>query len=158
MPKKPEKYIVELKEEQRSELLSLVNKGEISVRVVKRANILLQSETGKTASQIGEDLKTSQQTVYNIRKRFTQGGLDLALYERPRPGANRKLDTKQEAHVIAIACSQPPGDRARWTVRLLTDRIIELGIADEISRETIRRTLKKTRLNRGRRSNGAFLV
>ncbi len=89
-------------------------------------------------------------------KRFTQGGLDLALYEKPRPGAKRKLDTKQEAHVIATACSHPPEDRTRWTVRLLTDRIVELGIVDEISRETVRRTLKKTRLSRGRRSSGVY--
>jgi len=158
MPKKPEKYIVKLTRKQRNKLLSLLNKGEHKARVIKRANILLQSDLGKTASRIAEDLKTSQQTVYNIRKRFTQGGLDLALYERPRPGAKRKLDTTQEAHVIATACSEPPGDRTRWTVRLLTDRIIELGIADRISRETVRRTLKKTRSSHGRRSNGAFPV
>ena len=155
MPKKPEKYIVKLTEEQHSELLSLLNKGEHKARVIKRGNILLQSALGKTAPQIAESLKTSVQTVYNIRKRFTQGGLDLALYERPRPGAKRKLDTTQEARVIATACSKPPGDRSRWTVRLLTDRIIELGIADDISRETVRRTLKKTRSSHGRRSSGA---
>ncbi len=156
MPKKPEKYIIKLADEQHTELLSLLNKGEHSARIIKRANILLQSDAGKTAPQIAESLKTSQQTVYNIRKRFTQGGLDLALHEKPRPGAKRKLDSKQEAHVIATACSHPPEDRTRWTVRLLTDRIVELGIVDEISRETVRRTLKKTRLSRGRRSSGAY--
>ncbi len=156
MPKKPGKYIVNLTDEQHNELLSLLNKGEHNARIIKRANILLQSDTGKTAPHISKDLKTSQQTVYNIRKRFTQGGLDLALYEKSRPGAKRKLDAEQEAHVIATVCSDPPGDRARWTVRLLTDRIVELGIVDEISRETVRRTLKKTRLSRGRRSSGAY--
>jgi transposase len=156
MPKKPEKYIVKLSDEQHNELVSLLNKGEHSARIIKRANILLQSAAGKTAPHISKDLKTSQQTVYNIRKRFVQGGLDLALHEKPRPGAKRKLDTEQEAHVIATACSDPPGDRARWTVRLLTDRIVELGIVDEISRETVRRTLKKTRLSRGRRSSGVY--
>ncbi len=156
MPKKPEKYIVELTDKQRNELLSLLNKGEHSSRVIKRANILLQSDAGKTAPQISENLKTTDQTVYNIRKRFTNGGLDSVLYERPRPGAKRKLDTKQEAHVIATACSDPPGCRQRWTIRLLTDRIVELGIVDEISRETVRRTLKKTCLSRGKRSDGAF--
>ncbi len=158
MPKKPEKYVIKLTDEQDNELLSLLNKGEHNARLIKRANILLQSDAGKTAPHISKDLKTSQQTVYNIRKRFTQGSLDLALYDKPRPGAKRKLDTKQEAHVIATACSQPPEDRTRWTVRLLTDRIVELGIVDEISRETVRRTLKKTRLNRGRKSSGAYPV
>jgi len=158
MPKKPEKYIVKLTSEQRNEVLTLLNKGEHNARVIKRANILLQSDSGKTAPQIVEDLKTSQQTVYNIRRRFTEGGLKSALYEKPRPGAKGKLDTKQEAHVIATACSEPPECKARWTVRLLTDRIVELGIVDEISRETVRRTLKKTRSNRGKRSNGASPV
>ncbi len=100
MPKKPEKYIIKLTDEQHTELLSILNKGKHNARIIKRANILLQSDAGKTALHISKDLKTSQQTVYNIRKRFTQGGLDLALYEKSRPGVERKLDTKQEAHVI----------------------------------------------------------
>ena len=158
MPKKPEKYIVKLTRKQHNELLSLVNKGEANARVIKRANILLLSDQGKTAPEIAEFVHTSGNTVYSIRKRFTKGGLDFALHERPRPGAKRKLDIIQEAHLIATVCSEPPGDRTRWTVRLLTDRIIELGIADKISRETVRRTLKKTHSSRGRRSNGASPV
>ena len=158
MPKKPTKYIVKLTEEQHNELLSLLNKGEHKSRVIKRANILLLSDEGKTAPQIAAALKTSVQAVYNIRKRFIDDGLESSLYEKPRPGAKRKLDATQEAHVIATACSKPPGDRTRWTVRLLTDRIIELGITDEISRETVRRTLKKTRLSPGSGSNGASPV
>ena len=155
MPKKPEKYIVKLTDKQRNELLSLLNKGKHNSRVIKRVNILLQSDAGKTARQISENLGTTKQTVYNIRKRFTSGGLRSALYEKPRPGGKRRLDARQEAHIIATACSDPPGCRERWTIRLLTDRIVELGIVDEISRETVRRTLKKTSLSRGRRSSGA---
>lgn len=156
MPKKPEKYIVKLTDKQRNELLSLLNKGEHSSRIIKRANILLQSDVGKTAPQISENLKTTDQTVYNIRKRFTNGGLESALYEKPRPGAKRRLDARQEAHVIATACSDPPGSRERWTIRLLTDRIVELGIVDEISCETVRRMLKKTCLSRGSGNIGAY--
>ena len=155
MSKKPEKYIVKLTEEQRSELLSMVNKGEQNARPIKRAQILLLSNAGKTAPEIAEFIHTTKETVYGIRKKLVQVGLKAALYDKPRPGAKRKLDTKQEAHVIATACSEPPGDRARWTVRLLTDRIVELGIVDDISRETVRRTLKKTLLSRGKRSSGA---
>ncbi len=158
MPKRPKKYIVRLTDKQHSELLSLVSKGEHSARAIKRANILLLSAQGKTAPEIAEFAHISENTVYNIRRRFAQGELDSALYEKPRPGAKRTLDTKQEAHVIATACSEPPAGRARWTVRMLTDRIVELGIVDEISRETVRRTLKKTLSNRGRKSNGAYPV
>ena len=111
MPKKPTKYIVKLTYKQRSELLSLVNKGEHNARIIKRGNILLQSDAGKTAPQIAEDLNTSQQTVYKIRKRFTQEGLESALYEKPRPGAKRKFQSEQEAYLIATACSEPPDGR-----------------------------------------------
>lgn len=156
MPKKPEKYIVKLTDVQRNELFSLLNKGEHNSRIIKRVNILLQSDAGKTAPQISENLKTTKQTVYNIRKRFTKSGLDSSLYEKPRPGGKRRLDARQEAHVIATACSAPPGCRSRWTIRLLTDRIVELNIVDEISRETVRRTLKKTSLSRGSINIGAY--
>jgi transposase len=155
MPRKPTKYIVKLTEEQRSELLSLVNKGEHNARIIKRANILLLSDQGKTAPEIAENLSVSEQTVYNIRKRFTNGELDSALYEKPRPGARPKFQPQQEAYLIALACSEPPDGRERWTIRMLTNKVVELGILDEVGRETVRRTLKKTSLSRGRRSNGA---
>ncbi len=154
MPRKPTKYIVKLTDEQRSELLSLVNKGEHNARIIKRANILMLSDQGKTAPEIVENLPVSRQTVYNIRRRFTQGGLDSALYEKPRPGARRKFQIEQEAYVIALACTEPPEGRERWTLRLLTNKIVELGIVDKVGRETVRRTLKKTFLSRGRRSSG----
>jgi hypothetical protein len=95
--------------------------------------------------------------VLNIRKRFVKEGLESALYDKPRPGAKPLFDSKQEAYVIALACSTPPEDREQWTVRLLTDKVVELGVIDAVSRETIRRTLKKTILNLGRRNGGASL-
>lgn len=162
MSKKSTKYMVKLKEEQRSELLSMVNRGKQNARPIKRAQMLLLSDDGKTAAEIAEFAHTTKETVYNTRyntrRKLILEGLNAALYDKPRPGAKRILNSKQEAHVIATACSQPPGDRARWTVRLLTDRIVELGIVDEISRETVRRTLKKTLSNRGRKSSGAYPV
>ena len=155
MPRKPTKYKVQLTDEQRSELLSIVSKGEHNARLIKRANILLLSDEGKTASQIVEALRISEQTVYNIRKRFVQEGLESAIHEKPRPGAKRKFQAEQEAHPIALACSEPPDGRERWTIRLLANKVVELGILDEVGRETVRRTLKKTSLSRGRRNNGA---
>ena len=154
MPRKPTKYKIRLTDEQRCELLSIVSKGEHNARLIKRANILLLSDEGKTAPQIVEALSTTEQTVYNIRKRFSQEGLESAIHEKPRPGAKPLIQPEQEAHIIALACSTPPDDRERWTVRMLTNKVVELGILDEVSRETVRRTLKKTSLSRGRRSSG----
>ena len=156
MPRKPTKYKVRLTDEQRSKLLSIVGKGEHNARLIKRANLLLLSDEGKTAPQIVEVLSISEQTVYNIRKRFVQEGLESAIHERPRPGAKRKFQTEQEAYVIALACTEPPEGRERWTLRLLTNKIVELGIVDKVGRETVRRTLKKTSLSRGRRNNGVY--
>ncbi len=88
-------------------------------------------------------------TVERIRKRFVEGGLEWALTERPRPGGTPKLQGKAEAFLIATACSAPPRGRQRWTLQLLAERVVEVGLVDTISDETIRRTLKKTTLNPG---------
>lgn len=152
---RPQKHKVELSEEQREFLLSLVSRGEEKARMIRRARILLLSDKGKIDREIAEILCISGQTVYNIRKKFAQGGLQVALHEGVRPGSQKKLDAKAEAHLIALVCSDPPGERNRWTVRLLTEKFVELGHVDEISRETIRRTLKKTTSNRGKKNSGA---
>ena len=92
-------------------------------------------------------------TVLNIRRRFAVGGIEAALYDKPRPGAVPKLDGKQEALLVALACSQPD-DRESWTMQLLADKLVELKVVEAISDETVRRTLKKTSLSRGRSSSG----
>jgi hypothetical protein len=91
-----------------------------------------------------------------IRKRFVDEGLEAALCERPRPGGQRKLDGKQEAFLIALACSTPPQGRTSWTMQLLAAKLVELQVIDAISDETVRRTLKKTSSSRGRRRRGVF--
>ena len=156
MSKKPTKYIVKLTDEEQAYLMSFVKKGENNARTIKRANILLLSHEGKSAPQIAEVLHVEIQTVFNVRKRFNKEGLQSALYDRPRPGARPSFDSRQKAYVIALACSTPPDDRQRWTVRLLTEKIVQLDIVDEVSRETVRQTLKKTNLNLGRKSNGVY--
>jgi len=98
---------------------------------------------------------TSAATVYRTRRRFVEEGLE-ALNERPRPGQPRKLTGKAEAHLIAVACSDPPEGHTHWTMRLLAGKVVELGFAESVSPETVRQTLKKTNLSPGRRSNGAF--
>jgi len=136
-------YHVDLTEGERSSLLKLIKSGKTSARKINRARILLLAGEGKTDQTIAQALHTSLSTVGRTRKRFVEGGLEYALNERPRPGGQRKLDGKQEAFLIALACSDPPEGRARWTMQLLADKLVELGVEDEISDETVRRTLKR---------------
>jgi transposase len=93
--------------------------------------------------------------VSRVRQRFVAEGLEGALKERPRPGQRRKLSGPQEAHLVALACTKAPAGHTHWTLQLLGDKVVELELADAISLETVRQILKKTNLNRGRRSNGA---
>jgi transposase len=146
MPKK--KYLVNLLADEGEELRQLVRRGKHSSRKVTRARILLLAADGATDEQIVAALKTGFATVERTRKRFVEEGLGC-LNERPRRGQARKLTGKQEAHLSAIACSTPPEGRARWTLSLLADKVVELKYASSIARETVRQVLKKTNLNRG---------
>ena len=142
MPAK--KYIVTLTNEERQELLALTRAGEISARKMKRAQILLKADENWKDKNIIAALNTSRSTVERIRKRYVEGGLDKALNEDPRPGAKRKLDGRGEAHLIALACSDPPDDSDHWALRLLAAELIELGLVESISHEAVRQYLKKT--------------
>jgi len=142
MPAK--KYIVTLTNEERQELLALTRAGEISARKMKRAQILLKADENWKDKDIIAALNTSRSTVERIRKRYVEGGLDKALNEDPRPGAKRKLDGRAEAHLIALACSDPPDDSDHWALRLLADELVKLGLVESISHEAVRQYLKKT--------------
>jgi transposase len=155
MPR-PKAYVVTLTEQERLSLRDLLKKGEVNARMVPRARILLLSAAGATDQSIAEVLKGNPQTVRNIRKRFVEAGLEAAVPERPRPGAQPKLDSKQEAFLIALACSAPPEGRERWTMQLLADRLVERKMVESISDETVRRVLNKTPLSPGRSSSGAL--
>ena len=146
MPKK--KYLVDLSADERETLLQLVKRGKHSSRKVTRARILLLASDGFTDEQMVASLKTAFATVERTRKRFVEEGLGC-LNERPRRGQAPKLSGKQEAHLIAIACSTPPSGRARWTLQLLADKVVELKFADSIARKTVRQVLKKTNSSRG---------
>ncbi len=137
------KYVVELTEEERRQLLELTRKGECRARRYKRAMALLCADEGDTDETISERVRIHAVTVERIRRRFVQDGLEAALSERPRPGKSRKLSGRQEARLIALACTQPPEGSKRWTMRLLADRFVELGEVGSISDETVRRALKR---------------
>jgi transposase len=138
------RYIVDLTADERAGLLALLNKGVAPARKLTRARILLLADEGGTDREIAAALHVHPATVERTRRRFVEGGVERALSERPRPGGRPKLDGKQEAHLIALACSRAPEGRAQWTMQLLADRLVELRVVDAISDEAVRRTLKKT--------------
>lgn len=146
MPKK--KYIIDLSADEREQLSQVVRRGKHSSRKVTRARILLLAAEGATDEQVVAALACGINTVERTRRRFVEEGLGC-LNERPRRGQARKLTGKQEAHLVAVACSTPPEGRARWTLSLLADKVVELKFASSITRETVRQVLKKTNLNPG---------
>jgi transposase len=139
------RYSIDLTEDEREQLLALTRKGKVSTRKATRTRILLKADQGWTDEQIVAALDTSLSTVERTRKRFVEGGLPKALNDDPRPGAKRKLDGRGEAHLLALTCSEPPDDHDHWTLRLLGERLVELGVVDSISHEAVRQTLKKIR-------------
>jgi transposase len=150
-----QKYIVKLTETERSQLKELISCGEASARQIRRAYILLKSDCSEDGPKwkyhaICEAYDVSSLTVYNVRKKYDEGGLERAiLRKKPERVYERRLDGEGEAHLIALACSKPPEGYERWSLRLLKDRIIRLEIVENISHETIRQTLKKTSSNLG---------
>lgn len=142
-------FVVNLTDEERTGLRELVRKGSVSARKLTRAHILLRADESATDTSVAEALHVHVATVERVRRRFVEGGVDRALTDRPRPGMPRKLDDKQEAYLIALACSEPPGGRGRWTLRLLADRMVELEVIEAISHETVRKTLKRGAQNPG---------
>ena len=150
-----QKYVVKLTETERSQLKELISSGEASARQIRRAYILLKSDSSAGGPNwnyqaICEAYEVSAPTVYNVRKNYTEGGLKRAiLRKKPDREYKRRLDGEGEAHLIALACSEPPDGYGSWSLRLLQDRMIRLEIVENISHETIRQTLKKTSSNLG---------
>ena len=150
------KYLVNLTAAEHDTLLQLTRTGKAAARKLTRARILLKADGGLSDEEIAEEVGTSVPTVERTRRRFVEESLG-ALTERPRPGQRPKLDGKGEAPLIAVACSKAPGERKRWTLRLLADKAVELGLCEKLSYETVRCLLKKTCSSPGSTSNGAFL-
>jgi transposase len=147
------RYVVDLNEREKERLERMTSKGTTGVRKLRRAQILLSANDGRTDAQIAGVLGASVSTVERVRKRFVEEGLEASLSERPRIGGalRRKLDGHQEAYLVALACSDPPegSGKRRWSMRMLAERLVEVGIVEEISGETLRRTLKKGSSSRG---------
>ncbi len=146
------KYIVRLSAAERDQLETMLGKGKHSARQLLKARILLKADVseageGWSDSRIVEALDTATATVERTRQRFVEGGVDAALKHGHSPNSARRrvFDGAAEAKLIALACSEPPKGRARWTLRLLEDKVVELGIVTRVSDNTIGRTLKKHR-------------
>ena len=148
----PKRYVVRLSPEERERLQDLVSKGKTQAFRIRHAHVLLKADAAGPAwldRQITEAFSCSRSTVEGIRKRFVMEGLDSALERKKRahPPTPRKLDGAKEARLIALACSEPPKGRKRWTLKLLADELVALEIVDSISYRTVQRTLKKTNLD-----------
>lgn len=150
------KHLVKLSPEQRAELEALTRRGRIRARRLKRALVLLAADDGDTDGAIADKARVSTRTVARIRQRFALESMQPALDERPRPGKARLLDGRQEAYVIALACSDAPEGHAAWTLRLLAERLVELEIVDRISHHTVQRVLKRGTSSPISASNGAY--
>ncbi len=144
------KYIVALTEEERQMLQEMLSRGKAAARKLTHARILLKADAppigpGWDDARIAEGLEVGRATVERVRKEFVEESLEAALERRkPRRQYRRKLDGDGEAHLIALACQKPPEGRSRWTLKLLADRMVQLEYVDQISYQTVRRTLKKT--------------
>ena len=150
-----EKFAVRLTPEERDQLEHMVRAGRSSTRVTTRARILLKTDEGWSAPRVAEALDVSQGTVFRMKRRFAEEGLEAALKDRVQAHRYRKLDERGEAHLIALACSPAPEGHDHWELRLLADRMVELRVVESLSHETVRLHLKKTRSSRGRRKSGA---
>jgi transposase len=140
------RWRVDLSDAERCELHALVSGGRQAVRKLKRAQILLAADAGIADEEIAAGVAVGTATVHRTRRRFVEGNLDEALAERPRPGAARKLTGREEALLVATACSAPPEGRARWTLDLLAGALVRLTEHDGLSRETVRRRLAENDL------------
>jgi transposase len=151
------KYIVDLTTEERTDLEGRLGGGQMSVRKVKRIQILLKADGGWNDERIAEALDVGLSTVERTRRKFVERGLEGAITNRrPRREYPRKLDGKAEAHLIALMCGSAPAGYARWNLRLLADELVKIeGVEiEDISHETVRQTLKKTNLSLGAKNNG----
>jgi transposase len=140
------RYRVDLTADERDELTKLLSAGKCSARKLKRAQILLAADAGASDEAIERTIGASGSTIYRTKRRFVEVSLEAALSEEPRPGAERKLSGKEEALLIATACSKPPAGRARWTLVLLAGEFIKLTPHASLSRETVRRRLAENDL------------
>ena len=157
------RYSIQLTSEERERLNRLIRGGKHAARITTRARILLKIDNGWKAPLVASALDLAEGTVYRVKRRYAAARLDGVLHDRVQANRFRKLDDKAEAHpvsstgqaLIALACSDAPEGHQRWTLELLADRMVELGLVESLTYETVRLKLKKTPSNPGASSSGA---
>ncbi len=149
------KTVINLSKKEKDYLLELSSKGKHSATTIKNSLILLKSDDGVSNEEISKVLNVNIRKIQRVRKKYKEKGLKDAIFRKKRKDANKtKLDGKQEARLIQIACSNPPDGYSKWSLRMLSNKMVELEIVDSLSHETVRRTLKKTNLNHILKNNG----
>lgn len=156
------KYIIRLSSQERQELMKITRTGKHAAYKLMHAKVILAADVGedvstqKTDKEVAISLGIGMRTVERIRQRCVEEGIESALNRKPCLQKKAlKMSGEEEAHLVAICCSQPPEGRTRWTLKLLSNRLVELKIVDSISPATVGRALKKTNLNHGKKKNGA---
>jgi transposase len=149
-------HIVRLTDEARHQLQQLVQSGTRPVRVVRRALILLKSDEGLTDEEIVEHVGCGERTVRSVRKRLCTAGIERALYDAPRCGAPASFSPRQRQQVVALACSEPPEGRVRWTLELLCQHAAKQGVVPSVSKSEVALWLKEHDLKPWRKKRGAF--
>lgn len=138
------KYVVNLSQAERDSLEEMISAEAPRSRRVKHAKILLECDLGRSVAKIADKIGMGHSTVERVRQRYAEGGIDAALNDKRRPGGIPKLDGKQQAFVVALACSDTPDGQERWSMQMLADKIVELGVVEKpVSHDTVRRVLKK---------------
>ena len=138
------RYAIRLTDQEMGDIQHMLHAGIHAARALNRARILLSAHEGASDTMIAEAVGVCLATVFNTRRRYCTEGLQAVLTEKPRPGHPPKLDGHGEARLTALACSDAPEGHARWTLRLLADRLVDLDVVDAVSHTTVRRLLKKT--------------
>lgn len=149
------KYVITLSVEEQEQLNNHISKGINGARSIRRAHILLKANEGLRDEEIADQLRCGASTVQRTRQRYVEEGFESALRDKPKAGKPEKLTSKAKAHLVALACSEPPEGRGVWTLRMLGDQLVELSLVDSISTECVRSHLKKTNVNLGSINNGA---
>jgi transposase len=137
---------VQLHRKDRQKVVAMLSRGQESARVLRRASILRQLDSGQKVAQVAANVGVAGKTVRAIARRYEEEGLESALYEKPRPGKQRALDTGQSQRIIAMVCGPPPPGTARWSVRLIAEEAVKRNLAPDVGRETIRILLQNHEL------------
>ena len=147
---------IKLSSAEREYLLGILNKGKHAARTIKRARMLLLLSEGATAEEVADKTGAALSTGYKIWNKYFEEGKDVekTITEKPRSGQPPKLTEGVKAHITAIACSRPPEGRSQWSLRMIADKVVELGYVEDISTEAVRKYLKKSSSSPGRRSAG----